>query len=451
MSGSEHQEGRAGDGGDGAGLTIPQALEFARGLHKSGVLEAAEEIYERILLAAPDQVDALHFLGLARYQRGLHREGIDQLGRALAVAPEHVDARNNLGNMLLEQGRLAEAEQAYQEVLRRRPEHADAHVNLGNVLRRRQDTVGAEAAYRRALEIDRNHGDAHHNLGSVLRDAGRTDEALTAFQRALSLRPYDGESYRRVGAMLYALGRVADASAVYQSWVEVEPGNPVAQHLVAACSGRDAPSRASDAFVQKTFDSFAESFDAVLERLEYRAPALVAKAVASVVGLPAGGLDVLDAGVGTGLCGPSLRPYARRLVGIDLSPRMLAKAKERGSYDELETAELTAYMRERPGTFDLVVSADTLVYLGDLEPAFAAAAGALRAGGHLVFTLEREKEAPPEGFRLNPHGRYGHGEAYVRRTLAAAGFNVLDVEPVQLRLENRRPVEGLLIGARKSH
>jgi predicted TPR repeat methyltransferase len=218
---------------------------------------------------------------------------------------------------------------------------------------------------------------------------------------------------------------------------------------VAACSGRDVPARASDAYVVQAFDRFADGFDFQLKRLEYRAPALILEAVAGLVGAPAARLDVLDAGAGTGWCGPLLRPYARTLTGVDLSPRMLAKATERQVYDRLEVGELTAFMAGHLDAFDLIVSADTLVYFGDLGQALRAAAGALRPGGHLAFTVEHATDDPPQGFRIGPHGRYGHGASYVRQTLVAAGLSPLAIEPAHLRLEHRVPVDGLVVTARR--
>ena len=85
-------------------------------------------------------------------------------------------------------------------------------------------------------------------------------------------------------------------------------------------------------------------FEQALERLDYRAPQLVSTAMAEELPKPSASLDILDAGCGTGLCGPRVRPYARRLVGVDLSSAMLDKARAAGAYDELVDAELTAFM-----------------------------------------------------------------------------------------------------------
>ena len=445
---AEGEQGGAGEAASGT-LSLADVMNMALQLQKQGMLDAADELYGRVLEAFPDHVDALHFLGVSRHQRGRVDEALALVRRALALAPDHADARNNLGNMLLQEGQLDEAVATYRQVLATRADYPGAHANLGVALRRRGDLQGAEQAFRQALALDPDHGAAYHNLGSILRDSDREDEALTAFQRALALLPYDGESYRCVGAMLYALGRVAECRAIYERWRAMEPDSPIAQHMVAACSDGACPQRASDAYVRQTFDAFANSFDTVLDRLQYRAPALVAEAVAVELGEGQAALDVLDAGAGTGLCGPLLRGHARRLVGIDLSARMLDKARARGVYDALETAELSAYMAGHPLAFDVVVSADTLVYFGELDGAFQAAARALRPGGVLAFTVERALAAPAAGHVLNPHGRYSHHEPYVRRALEQAGFTVSSLQPSHLRLENKLPVDGLVVVARR--
>ncbi len=235
---------------------------------------------------------------------------------------------------------------------------------------------------------------------------------------------------------------------MYRKWLSLEPDNPLAQHLLSACTGEGVPARASDDCVRNIFEGFADSFDQILEGLQYRAPALVAQAAADVMGAPEARLDILDAGCGTGLCGEHFKPFARRLVGVDLSLEMLKRAGVRKLYDELFMGELTAFVGAAPAAWDLIVSADTLVYFGDLAPAMAAARPGAPPGRLIVFTLERADEGEaPQGFRINPHGRYSHTEAYVRRVLAAAHLEARQITPVHLRLELKKPVEGLLVVA----
>jgi predicted TPR repeat methyltransferase len=218
--------------------------------------------------------------------------------------------------------------------------------------------------------------------------------------------------------------------------------------MLAACSGHDVPPRASDKFVEITFDSFAASFDSKLAKLSYRAPALVAGMLDDAGIQPSKQFDVLDAGCGTGLCGPLVTAYARRLVGVDLSARMLAQAEARHVYDELYKCELTAYLRDWPATFDVVVSADTLVYFGPLDDVVAAAADALRPGGRLIFTVEESIGGTDAGCSLGPHGRYSHTRQYVEGVLAAANLGS-EIVSAELRLEAGAPVQGLVVRATK--
>jgi predicted TPR repeat methyltransferase len=220
--------------------------------------------------------------------------------------------------------------------------------------------------------------------------------------------------------------------------------------MLAACTGRDVPARASNGFVERTFDSFAASFEAKLQRLSYRAPALVAAMLEDSHLEPLKCLDVLDAGCGTGLCGPLVAPYARHLIGVDLSEGMLVHAKEKNVYLALVKAELTDYLRDNCEAFDLIVAADTLVYFGDLESVLVAAARALRPNGLLVFTLEHAEGGEADvDYRLELHGRYSHAGAYVERVLVFAGLQP-EIVHAELRMESGAPVAGLVMRATKS-
>jgi predicted TPR repeat methyltransferase len=237
-----------------------------------------------------------------------------------------------------------------------------------------------------------------------------------------------------------------EAIKLLQQWLAFDPESPSARHLLAAYTGDGIPDRASDPYVRELFDDFAASFDQVLQNINYQAPELISRGVARAFSDARGDLQILDAGCGTGLCGPRLRAYARRLVGVDLSPKMLAKARVRNVYDDLLECELTDYLTSTPDTFDLIVSADTLCYFGRLEAVLAAARGTLTSRGCLIFSLE--KAAPPlsaQRFHLGPHGRYSHGEDYVHAALAKSGFEIIEIWTEVLRQEMHDDVAGLLL------
>src|SRR6185295_19017358 len=179
-------------------------------------------------------------------------------------------------------------------------------------------------ACRRAIEREPANVHNYYRLAAVYKETDRFEDAIRTLQSALALRP-QAEGFRRLGQIFYWLRRIDEAAANYEAWLRAEPGHPFARHMLAACTAKDVPARAHDAFVTEVFDGLAGSFDEVLERMEYRAPALLGQAVQRAVGAPRGDLDIVDAGCGTGLLAQPLRPYARRLVGVDLSSKMLEK------------------------------------------------------------------------------------------------------------------------------
>ena len=150
---------------------------------------------------------------------------------------------------------------------------------------------------------------------------------------------------------------------------------------------------------------------------------------------------MLDLGCGTGLSGAALAPFARRLEGLDLSPRMLAEARKRGLYDALHEADLLDWLPGRPGAFGLIAAADVLNYLGDLGPALAAIAGALAPDGVAAFSVEAGEGAP---FALGEAMRFRHDPAHVAALAAAAGLRPVAQRAATLRTEKSVPVAGAL-------
>src|SRR5207244_7807062 len=165
----------------------------------------------------------------------------------------------------------------------------------------------------KSTENDPSRSDSFLSLGQLFERHGRVEGAADAYRRSIENDPQNWISYHVLGMVLNMLGRVDEAVAIWKRWIAGEPEHPVPRHLLAAGLGENVPARAQDDYVRNSFDSFSASFDRQLERLKYRAPELVAEALQKAHGGQAAGLDILDAGCGTGLCGPLLRSSAKTL------------------------------------------------------------------------------------------------------------------------------------------
>ncbi|MCW5633135.1 MAG: tetratricopeptide repeat protein [Rubrivivax sp.] len=441
------------------GRALAAAIEHLR----EERIDEAEPALQAILKRWPAQPDATHYLGVLRHTQGRIDEAVSLIRQSLAATPDNSNAWNNLGNVLLLAGRAEEAADAYEQAVKFAGDGEDmsaqavrALSNLGVLHRKLHRLDRSELALREAVRREPDFADGWYNLSITLIQLGRIPEGLQAHSKAVALWPEDLQSRQEVVRALLRLGENERASRLLREWLAEDPGNAVAEHMLAACLAGTAgetgavPARASDDYVQQVFDSFAASFDTKLESLGYRAPGLVIRALQDLVGAPSAELDIVDAGCGTGLCGPGLKPFARRLAGCDLSEGMLRRAHSRGLYDVLHQAELVFYLRTQPLAFDAVVSADTLCYFGALEEACAGAATTLRPGGALVFTVEALPEGAAQPYRLQANGRYAHGRTYVEESLAAAGFELRDVRAETLRMEGGEPVPGWLVSAVKT-
>jgi predicted TPR repeat methyltransferase len=261
-------------------------------------------------------------------------------------------------------------------------------------------------------------------------------------RRAAEAQPNDPLRQLQLADALRRAGKNEDARAAAERCLALDPDATAAKFLLAALGGAAPPETMPPELVATIFDNAATQFDRMLvDGLKYRGPELIAKALAPYLPKLGRGLDILDAGCGTGLCAPHLAPLARRLDGVDLSPKIVEVAAARGGYDRLGVGDCVAAMRTTPGAYDLIVAADVVIYLGALEAFFEAAHGALRPGGLVALSIERGTGGR---FTLSPSSRFQHDPAYVEESASRAGFILRHREDCTLRFEARKPVDSMI-------
>lgn len=434
------------------------------------------EAFRAVTALDPQDSGSWTNLGVAYDLVGATAESAACLEHSLSLSPQEPDTWLQLGTVRRKRGESDRAEVAFRTALEQEPGNALAWQCLGLLKEAQSDFPGAIDCFLACV----NHGGGTAalcaNVGRLCYRIGRLVPAHQAYAEAVRLEPtnerfvamerklrfirmvFEGASAEAAAAslgenasdlreifdkafgLLSGFGHVEPALRVARRSLQLWPAQPITAYLVKAMEGGVGVDRSPADYLVEHFDHFADQFESQLVgALGYDVP----EKLSAMLRIALNGRtceDVLDAGCGTGLCGPYLRPLARRLTGVDISPGMLTHAERRGSYHRLVTEDLVKFLGHSPRAFDLIVAADVVVYFGHLGPLLVSAAFAMRKGGLLAFSTETHDG---EGYLLRPSGRFTHAPAYVER-MALPEFALVTSQATTIRLEATDRVPGRL-------
>jgi predicted TPR repeat methyltransferase len=375
----------------------------------------------------PHDPDVWHHLALAYHQAGDLPQVRKSLNKALEIDPTLARAWYALAAMDFEAGNFDIAAGLFKKAIKAKPDYLAAHQGLARALERAGRQSEATVAFARAVQASRGRS---QSAQAPVRSKTDADQLIDSI---LSGAPSSAPAAPTLTTAISDLERQLTSPRIVEF-----------HHALAANAEIFSPAQIPNEPLRKLFDRYADTFDSHLRnQLQYNVPELIAQAVAAIRFDDDPLLDILDLGCGTGLCGMLLRPIAKSLAGVDLSPAMIEKCKERHVYDRLGVGDLVATLADNPRAFDLLTAADVFLYLGDLTPVFQAALTALRPGGLLVFSVEAGA-----GDRYHLHNktlRYTHSEPYLKHVAAIHGFIEESFTQVTLRVEAEQPVAGYLV------
>jgi len=364
----------------------------------------SQAAYDAALMSGTfEQARDFFLQGLAHYQAGEYEAADRQFSASLALVPGRTSTLTNLGATRLKRG----------------------------------DPAGALELLDQALAQEPGNAEACGHRATALAELGRLNEALAAVEKALELDPTVGQAWSLRGSLLRDLGRPQEAAPCFERAIAHGADAELNRYFLAGVTSGPAPAAPPRHYVQQLFDGYAGDFDRhLVEVLQYRAPQRL------VQGLQGRQFaSALDLGCGTGLCGPLLRPLARRLQGVDLSANMVRQAQAGGAYDSVVQADLAEHLAVTPERHDLLVAADVFIYVGALERVFSGAARVLQAGGVFCFCVEAAGE--DQDVVLRPSLRYAHSQRYIRMLAEQHGFAAETWARHPVREDQGQPIAGL--------
>jgi len=403
-------------------------------LHQRKMLVEAEGLYLQVHRLLPQNINVVANLGIVCRDLGKLDEAEAYCRQALAAAPDDPGQHLNLGAVLEAGNDPNGARVAYEKALELAPGHPKILNNLGKLLHQQGLLARGLELIEQAVRIEPNYPLALNNLGVIHSERGDLDLAGECLEKSASLDPGNVNTLYNLAGLYNAQNNFIKAQAILNRLLTIDPDHQAARHMLAALSGTTPPS-APRQYVEEIFDIYAHRFDVHLEKtLGYTAPSGLAKMVREALPTSLPLVAVLDLGCGTGLSGASFREITKRLVGVDVSLQMLAKAREKNLYDRLEQDEILTFLQREDEHYDLFIVADVLVYLGDPKPLFAALAVRTKKNGIVACSIEQTQDV--DGYVLLPSGRYAHNPLSLISCATSAGFTVLSHQSHRIRKEN---------------
>lgn len=408
--------------------------------HEQHEYRQAEKYFKNVL--ALNNNDFLTMSNLASTLKEMNKtdEAEKYFEQSLKTNNNQPDTLTNYGLLKLACGNIKEAINLHKKSLGRNPQNETAIYNLAHALREDGSTEDSIKIYNELLRISPNNIKALCDLAQILIKLKKHQDALLLLKKAESISPGDETTNLYLGITYKHTKDYESAKEHLQKAYTINPKNGFASYHLATLSDDFSISKAPYDYIENLFDEYAEEFDHHLaKQLQYKMPELVGSMVNNYIDT-SNKYNILDLGCGTGLTGIHLKDIADKMVGIDLSGKMLERAKLKNVYDELIKTGIDQYYETCVFKPDIVVSADVFIYIGDIDSIFCNTAQIITKNGLFVFTTEDDPDC--ESFKLRESSRFAHNESYIRKLAGKYDFKIIKNQQTVIRLENKKPVDG---------
>jgi predicted TPR repeat methyltransferase len=455
---------------------ISYYLHLANILKAKGQISAARQMLETILQRDPCYTAALNNLGTLYFSEQKWLEANHCFQLAVEQEPDHIEAFYNLGLSFTKLQNYESARQAYIALIAISKQHLPAHFQLA-LLYMRQEQYPAAIDHLLVIEsLDPEHLETQINLANCYLKQGELYQAKVHYLKALDISPDDKQLYFNIAIINMQQGHIEEAIEYYQLALKIDthyyeahnnlaiaylfeknkkktlehlqiahslkPTDKAISHTIDIINQNKQITRSPKQYIENLFDYYADHYEShLLQTLQYKVPTLILNALTTIKKLKHAQYQILDLGCGTGLAGLRFKPYANKLIGIDLSQKMLAIAEQKNIYNELHHDDLCSYLENHSRAIDIIIACDTLVYIGDLAHVISCAAKALNEQGLFAFNTEISDSEP---FTMTNSGRFAHHKDYIEQLAYKYQFNIIYHETDVMRTQEGETVYGYL-------
>lgn len=415
------------------GAQLHQNMSRLMTLYSDGDATEAMTFAIELSKRYPDQPLPVNIAGALTLEEEGPDAAIELFKRAIDIEPAYPDAQSNLANVYLKQNEYESACRHYEIAVSLSPKNADLYYYLGRAKKGMRRRGEAHSHWQSALAIDPKHFNSLVALGFLLSEEGQVEQAIAQFHMAIALKPKSVGALSGLGYALKMAVRDEEAIEYLERALTLKPDAIQIEYFLKALKGHSTDT-APERYVTDLFDAYAEDFEIhLVETLGYMTPQFLAATLSKVAPQVTSFDPALDIGCGSGLCAEAFGELAGAIDGLDISKKMIEKARAKNLYRTLWAGDALEVLSSTTVKYRLLIAADVFAYIGNLEPIFMALAQAVSADAYFTFSTEHTDEGD---FTLSRTGRFKHSRTYIDSMARKAGFVTLHFETHNLRKEN---------------
>lgn len=448
-----YREGRFEDAKQCLLQLLEQGIESAALYNQLGVIsnklhqyDEAKAFYEKALKLESDNVVAMYNLSLNLYDQGKKDEVMVSLVTIIKAAPSYLPAHFTLAKLLLEKKRIDQAKEHFDFIVAEDSGSEERLSQIVALLLQHQVYALARIYCEQLHQLNPGNTEFIYNLALIEAKENNVAEAIIYYQQVLSIKPDHFPSLNNLAVIYLEQKNKSQAQLYFTEALRLQPNNESIQYTLSVLKG-DQSVAPPKAYIKDLFNHYADHYDAHLRKgLAYKVPELLRTIVRKTSNVEKPEWDILDLGCGSGLCGEAFVDWSKNMIGVDLAEKMLGVAREKKCYQELILSDVESYLTSCDKTFDLILSADVFIYIGDLRNIIEQAYRCLNVRGFFAFSIELGKK---QDYQTQPSGRFAHSEKYIKQLARRAGFKSRQFSAVETRKQDKQSVDGAIVVLQK--
>ena len=189
----------------------------------TGQIEKAKICFEKVIETSSEIAEPHNNLGLIFQTLGENKKAINCFKNSIKIDPNYSSAYYNIAATFHNMGDTKTAKRYYKKAIALKPNYVEAYNNLGILCNQMNENENSISYFKEAININSSYYDAHFNLALVFDKIGQGEKAINFYEQAIKINPNFSKAYNNLGILYKNLGKYQKAQESYEIAIKINP------------------------------------------------------------------------------------------------------------------------------------------------------------------------------------------------------------------------------------